>query len=93
MDSLAPGWVPVLLLFMTSLTILSSVLCVVSTTPCFCQSLVLFGSCVRSAVRGLFWEMTSGYVVFSASWFDSVCMVTASQRVFRVYCFRVLRNA
>ena len=56
---------------MTSLTILSSVLWVVSTAPCIWQSLVLFGSCLRSTVRGLFWEMTSGYVVFSASWFDS----------------------
>ena len=67
-DALAPGWVPVLLLFMTSLTILSSVSWVVSTAPCIWQSLVLFGSCLRSTGTPLFWEMTSGYVVFR---FDS----------------------
>ena len=30
-----------------------------------------FWSCLRSTVRGLFSELTSGYGVFSASWFDS----------------------
>ena len=60
-----------LLLFMTSLTILSSVLWVVSTANCTWQSLVLFSCCLRTTKRGLFWEMTSGSAVFSASWFDS----------------------
>ena len=45
------------------------------TAPCIWQSLVLFGSCLRSTVRGLCWEKTSGNAVFSASWFDSGYML------------------
>ena len=91
-DTLAPVWFLVPLLFMTSLTILSSVLWVVSLAPCIWQSLVLFGSCLRSTVRGSFWEMTSRYVVFSASWFDSgyIFMPVYGRCG---YCFRLQRNA
>ena len=63
-----------------------------STAPCIWQSLVLFGSCLRSTVRGLFWERTSGGIPhFSASWFDSG-YIFASLRVFES-SLRVQRNA
>ena len=46
-----------------------------STAPYIWQSLVLFGSCLRSTVMSIYWEKTSGNAVFSASWFESGYML------------------
>ena len=48
------------------------------TAPCFWQSLVRL--CLRSTVSPFFWEMASGFAVFSASWFDSGYMYCQSTR-------------
>ena len=69
-DTLAPVWVPALLLFMTSLTVLFSLM-----GGCY-RPLHLAVTCSiwflpEEYRNSIFWEMLSGYVVFSASWFDS----------------------
>ena len=60
-----------------------------STVPCIWQSLVRcwFAQGVRMST---FWENTSGYAVFSASWFDSGYVIVSLRR--RWYCFRAQRG-
>ena len=38
----------------------------ISTAPCIWQSIVRRCLCLRSTIRGLFWEMTSGWIPYSA---------------------------
>ena len=59
MGSLALGWVPVLLLFLTALTILSSVLWLVSTVPCVWAVTCSFWFLPEEYSTCLFWEKTS----------------------------------
>ena len=54
-------------------------------------------SCLGSTVRGFFWEITSGYVVFSDSWFDSGYMYCQSTKAWIFHVFlrgftRILRS-
>ena len=48
------------------------------TAPCIWQSLVRRCLCLRSTVSPFFWEMTSGFAVFSASLFDGGYMYCQS---------------
>ena len=60
------------------------------TAPCSWQSLVRRCLCL-SAVSPFFWEMTSGFAVFSASWFCSGYMYCQSTRLgFFTYFYVVL---